>query len=93
MILVGGLEPYPLAPPEVLGFSRLERLPDECAFAPPFLKPHEDCSECEYAELGEGRSMSARLLPAEAPLEYVERGVNAVVEEGGGSSDGVKGWP
>ena len=88
-MLVGGLEPYPLAPPEVLGFSRLDKLPDECAFAPPLLKPHDDCSECEHAELGEGRSMS-RPAPADAPLEY-DSGVKAEFDEGGGSSAGVSG--
>lgn len=73
-MLVGGLEPYPPAPLDVLGFKRLERLPDVWGAEPPFEKPQLDCSECEYAELGEGRSMSRPLL-AEFPLEYEDKGV------------------
>ena len=87
-MLVGGREPYPPAPLDVLGFKRLERLPDECVAELPFEKPQEDCSECEYAELGEGRSMSLPLL-AEFPLGYEDNGVK--VDDGGGSSAGVSG--
>lgn len=84
-MLVGGREPYPPAPLEVLGLSKLERLPDEWALFPPFEKPQLDWSECEYPELGEGSSIS-RALPADAPLEY-----GAKLAEDGGSSAGVSG--
>lgn len=89
-MVVGGLEPYPPAPLDVLGFKRMERLPEEWDAELPLENPQLDCSECEYAELGEGRSMSRPLL-AEFPLEYDDNGVNAVFDDGGGSSAGVSG--
>lgn len=69
---------------------RLERLPDVCDGALVAGKPQLDWSECEYAELGEGRSIS-RPFAADVPLEYDDNGVKAVLDECGGSSEGVNG--
>jgi hypothetical protein len=41
-MLVGGLEAYPPAPPDVLGFNRLDKLPEEWAPAPPLANPQLD---------------------------------------------------
>ena len=46
--------------------------------------------DSEYAELGEGRSIS-RPFAADVPLEYDDNGVKAVLDECGGSSEGVNG--